>query len=71
LGLYYIYTWNYHKKTSQVTTFISNKQKCNFSVFLFYKIGEQESRTCPGGVEEWGWGRGGWHQWEGGNGVEG
>jgi hypothetical protein len=50
LGLLYIYTWKFHKETSCVVVFISNKQKCHFQFFfsvffLFYKDREQEGRT--------------------------
>jgi hypothetical protein len=49
---YNIYTRKYHKETPCEATFISNKLNCHvFHVclfsFLFYKIGEQESRTSP------------------------
>jgi hypothetical protein len=46
-----------HKDTPCVA--ILNIPKCHF--FLFYKIGEQESRTDPAGR-----GMGGWYPWKGG-----
>jgi hypothetical protein len=44
--------WKYHKETPCVATIISNKQNSCFSVYLFYKIGEQKGRTgpAPGGA---------------------
>jgi hypothetical protein len=33
-------------------SFISNKQKCHFLIFFFYKIREQEEGTCP--AQGWG-----------------
>jgi hypothetical protein len=39
------YTWKCHNETTCVATL--NKQKCLFFFFLFYKKGEQESKTGP------------------------
>jgi hypothetical protein len=51
----YIYTRKYHKEMPCVATFISNKPKCYFLflLFLFYKIREQEYRTCPAQRGSW------------------
>jgi hypothetical protein len=53
LNVKILQSWEYHKGTP--STSISNKQKC--LSFFFYKIREQEGRTCPVGEESW-------YQWE-------
>jgi hypothetical protein len=49
-----------HKETPCVATFISNKEKCHFFSFCFYKVREPEDGTGPvgkGGVVPMGGGR--------------
>jgi hypothetical protein len=51
LGYNIYYIWKYHKETTCVATFISNKQKILFFSFFFKKFREQEVRTgLPRGV---------------------
>jgi hypothetical protein len=54
------HTRKYHKETPCVATFISNKQKCNFSLFSSTKLENRRAEKVLGGE-----GRSVWYQWEG------
>jgi hypothetical protein len=57
-----IFIDTFHKETPFIASFISNKQICHVSLFVFFLFYRRAEQVLPMGKD--------WHQWEGGGGGE-
>jgi hypothetical protein len=63
IGVKYMYTWKYHKKTPCVATFISNMQKSLFFCIFLFSSAKPENRKVERLLQKRGVCE---HQWDGG-----